>query len=80
MVNYSTIAGSIIDEAVDVTYVPYQEVGWGPGAERVASGWASTPISNFVTEFLPDVASHVNFNVVFIQRIVNRVALEDGGP
>lgn len=80
MVNYSTIAGSIIDEAVDVTYVPYQEVGWGPGAERIASGWASTPIGNFVTEFLPDVASHVNFKVVFIQRIVNRVALEDGGP
>ncbi len=79
MVNYSTIAGSIIDEAVDVTYVPYQRVGWGPGAERIASGWASAPIGNFVTEFLPDVASHVNFKVVFIQRIINRVALEDGG-
>jgi hypothetical protein len=79
MINYSTIAGSIIDEAVDVTYVPYQEVGWGPGAERVASGWISAPIGNYVTEFLPDVARHINFNVVFIQRIVNRVALEDGG-
>jgi len=30
-----------------------------------------------VTEFLPDVARHVNFNVVFIQRIINRVAIED---
>ncbi|MGD0368856.1 MAG: hypothetical protein ABSA94_15475 [Acidobacteriaceae bacterium] len=79
MINYSTFAGSIIDEAVDVTYVPYQKVGWGPGAERIASGWVSDPIGNFVTEFLPDVASHVNFKVVFIQRIVDRVALEDGG-
>lgn len=79
MINYSTIAGSIIDEGVDVTYVPYQKVGWGPGAERIASGWLSDPIGNYVTEFLPDVARHINFNVVFIQRIVNRVALEDGG-
>jgi hypothetical protein len=79
MINYSTFAGSIVSEAVDVTYVPYQKVGWGPGAERIASGWASDPIGNFVTEFLPDVASHVNFKVVFIQRIINRVALEDGG-
>jgi hypothetical protein len=79
MLNYSTIVGSIINEAVDASYVPYQEVGWGPDAERVAVGWASAPIGNFVTEFVPDVASHINLKVVFLQRIVNRVALEDGG-
>jgi hypothetical protein len=79
MINYSTFAGSIIDEAVDVSYVPYQKVGWGPGAERIASGWASDPIGNYVTEFLPDVASHININVIFIQRLINRVAVEDGG-
>ena len=79
MLNYATIAGSIIDEAVDVSYVPYQRMGWGPGAERIASGWASAPIGNFVTEFVPDLASHINFKVVLLQRIVNRVALEDGG-
>jgi hypothetical protein len=79
MINYSTIVGSMIDEAVNVSYVPYQKMGWGPGAERIASGWASAPIGNYVTEFLPDVASHINLNIVFIQRIINRVALEDGG-
>jgi len=79
MPNYSTLVGSIIDEAVDVTYVPYQQMGWGPSAERIASGWATDPVGNFVTEFLPDVARHINVNVVFIQRIVNRVALEEGG-
>jgi hypothetical protein len=36
------------------------------------------PIGNFVTEFIPDVASHINFNVVFLQRIVDRVAIEEG--
>jgi len=79
MINYSTFAGSIINEAVDVTYVPYQKVGWGPGAERIAAGWVTAPIGNYVTEFFPDVASHINLKVVFLQRIVDRVALEDGG-
>ncbi len=80
MINYSTVVGSIIDEAVDVSYVPYQEQGWGPGAERIAAGWASAPIGNYVTEFFPDVARRINLKVVFLQRIVNRVALENGGP
>jgi hypothetical protein len=79
MPNYATLIGSAVDEAVDVSYVPYQEMGWGPGAERVAVGWLSAPIGNFVTEFVPDVASHINLKVVFLQRIVDRVALEDGG-
>jgi hypothetical protein len=79
MLNYSTIVGSMIDEAVDVSYVPYQKMGWGPGAERIASGWVSAPIGNFVAEFVPDVANHINLKVVLLQRIVNRVALEDGG-
>jgi hypothetical protein len=78
MLNYSTVVGSMVDEAVDVSYVPYQQTGWGPSAERIATGWATAPVGNFVTEFVPDVARHVNINVVFIQRIVNRVALEEG--
>ena len=79
MVNYSTIVGTMIDEAVDVSYVPYQKLGWGPAAERVASSWVSDPISNYVTEFLPQIASHINLKAVFVQRIIDRVALENGG-
>jgi hypothetical protein len=79
MMNYATIVGDILDEAVDVSYVPYRKTGWGPGADRVAVNLATTPIGNFVNEFVPDVARHVNFNVVFVQRIVNRVAAEEGG-
>lgn len=79
MPNYSTIVGDVVEEAVDVTYVPYQRTGWGPSATRVSVDWATSPIGNFVTEFVPDVASHFNIRVVFIQRIVNQVAVEEGG-
>lgn len=78
ILNYSTLAGSVLDEAVDVSYVPYQQTGWGPSAERIALGWANAPVGNFVTEFVPDLASHVNIKVVFIQRIINQAAVEEG--
>lgn len=81
MPNYSTIVGSMMEEAVDVTYVPYQRTGWGPSAERIASGWATAPVGNLITEFVPEVARHININIVFIQRIINQVAIEEGsGP
>lgn len=79
MPNYSNLVGSIAEEAVDITYVPYQQVGWGPSAERIATSWATAPIGNFITEFVPDLARHINFNVVFVQRIIDRVAVEEGG-
>lgn len=79
IVNYSTVAGSMIEEAVDITYVPYQKTGWGPSAERVGVSWATAPVGNLVTEFVPDLASHLNIRVVFIQRLINRVAIEEGG-
>ena len=79
MMNYSTVVGSMIEEAVDVSYVPYQRVGWGPSAARIGTGWASAPIGNYVTEFVPDLASHINLRVVFLQRIIDQVARENGG-
>ena len=79
MPNYSNLVGSIADEAVDVTYVPYQQMGWGASAERISTSWATDPVGNFITEFVPDLARHVNVSVVLVQRIINRVADEEGG-
>lgn len=77
MVNYATILGAIADEAINITYVPFQERGLAPSSTRVGVNLATTPVGNMLTEFLPDVARHVNVNVVFIQRIINRVAIEE---
>lgn len=79
IVNYSNIVGIMADEAVDTAYVPYQRTGWAPSAERIATAWATAPIGNFITEFVPDVARHVNVNIVFVQRIIDQVAVEEGG-
>jgi hypothetical protein len=79
MFNYATVVGDVVDEGIDSSYVPYRAVGWGPSADRVGVNLATTPIGNFVTEFVPDLASHINLNVVFVQRIINRVAVEESG-
>jgi hypothetical protein len=77
MFNYSNVVGSMAEEAVATTYVPYQQTGWGAAAERVSLNYAFDPIGNMVTEFLPDVAKHVNFHVVFVQQIIYRAALSE---
>jgi hypothetical protein len=79
MFNYATMVGTVANEGVSNAYVPYRQVGWGAASERIATAWATDPIGNFVTEFLPDLARHVNVNVVFVQHIINRVAVEEGG-
>lgn len=78
MVNYAVIAGTIADEAINTAYVPYQRVGWGPSAARIATAWGTDPIGNFITEFVPDVARHLNVKIVLVQRIINQVAIEEG--
>jgi hypothetical protein len=37
-------------------------------------GYATDPIDNLVTEFLPDVAKHVHVRVIFVQRVLNQVS------
>jgi hypothetical protein len=77
--NYSTLAGVPAEEAVGSLYIPYREIGWKPSLERVATDWATAPIGNFVTEFVPEIARHINLRVVLVQRIINRVAIQTAG-
>jgi hypothetical protein len=74
MVNYGSIVGFAIDEEIGDIYVPGQQRNLPATAERYATGLATAPIDNFVTEFLPDVARRIHVRVVLFQRIINQVA------
>ncbi len=80
MVNYSSVLGTMAEEGVAVTYVPFRRTGWGPAAERVGLDYATAPIGNLIDEFVPQVASHMNVRVVFFQNIIDRVATTVGQP
>jgi hypothetical protein len=77
--NYATVVGTAASEAVNNLYVPYREHSVSASGERYWTALATDPIGNFITEFVPDLAQHFNVRIVLVQRIVNRVAIEEGG-
>ncbi len=78
MINYANLVGFALDDEVSNLYVPGRETNLPASASRYAIGLALAPTDNFITEFLPDVASHIHVRVIFIQRIINQVAKTDG--
>lgn len=81
MFNYATVVGSAIDTGISDAYVPYQRTGWRAASERYGVGMATDPLGNLISEFAPDVARHVNIHVVFVQRLIDEIAREEGaGP
>ena len=38
------------------------------------TGYATDPIENEITEFLPDLAKRIHIHVIFVQRVLNQVA------
>jgi len=73
--NYSQIVAPIIDMSFSNLYVPGQQTHFSADAERYGIGLATAPIDNLITEFVPSIASHIHTHVVFVQRIINRVAV-----
>ncbi len=59
-------------------YVPGRATRLSASAQRYAIGLSLAPTDNFITEFVPDIASHIHVQVVFVQRIINQVAKTNG--
>jgi hypothetical protein len=74
MVNYADLVGFAAEGEVNNLYVPGQHTNLRSTAARYGFTLASAPIDNFITEFLPSIASHIHTRDLFIQRIVNQVA------
>lgn len=80
MFNYATVFGTIGTQALGNLYVPGRNHSWATSTARVATSLATDPIGNVITEFLPDVSRRINVQVVFVQRIINRIAIAEGAP
>jgi hypothetical protein len=74
-INYSQLVAPIIDMSFSNLYVPGQQTNFSADAERYGVGLATAPIDNFITEFVPSIASHIHTHVVLVQRIINQVAV-----
>jgi len=80
MVNYANLLGFAIDDEIADLYVPGEQTDLPASAARYATGVATAPIDNFITEFLPDIARHIHVRVVLVQRIINQVATTSNNP
>ena len=74
MLNYSNLVGAAIDDEIANLYVPGRRTSASATAQRYGIALATAPIGNFITEFLPDVASHIHIQVVVVQRIIDQIA------
>lgn len=79
MINYANLVGSAIDIEIGDLYVPGQQTDLAASASRYGIGLATSPVDNLITEFLPDVASHIHVRIVLVQRVINQVAKSGGG-
>jgi len=73
--NYSQIIAPMFDIGISNLYVPDLETRFSADAERYGIDLATAPIDNLITEFVPSIASRIHTHVVFIQRIINQVAV-----
>jgi hypothetical protein len=73
MPNYAVLLTYPISAEISNLYVPGVH-GNGPSTvARIATGLGTDPVNNLITEFLPDIAKHINIRVIFVQRILNAV-------
>jgi hypothetical protein len=78
MFNYATVIGTICGSAMGNLYVPGRKNSFGASTARISTSLATDPIGNAITEFVPDLARRINFQVVIVQRVINRVAIAEG--
>lgn len=74
MPNYSNLLGDAADDELGDFYVPKVRRSALATAERYGTSLGMTPVDNLVTEFTPDIASHIHLKSVFWQNIVDKVA------
>lgn len=72
--NVSTLLTYPISAEISNLYVPGLSTNLPSTAIRVLVGYATNPVDDVISEFLPDVARHIHVHVVIIQRILNRIS------
>ena len=77
MLNYDTLLTYPISAEISNLYVPGVHGNGTSTVARIMTGYATDPIDNLISEFLPDVARRVHVRVIFVQRIMNQVSSDE---
>jgi hypothetical protein len=74
MPNYATLLTYPISAEIANLYVPGIHSDASSTIARIATGIATDPVNNLITEFLPDVAKRVHVRIIFVQSILNNLS------
>lgn len=74
MFNFAEVLGTTSSSIVEGTFHPEWEKGAGPAAGRIAISIGSDAAWNLMTEFLPDVARHLNPRWMLLRRLADRAS------
>lgn len=74
MFNFAEVLGTTSSSIVEGTFHPEWEKGAGPAANRILIGIGSDAAWNLMTEFLPDVARHLNPRWMLLRRLADRAS------
>lgn len=79
MPNYAALLNYPIGAAISNLYVPGINSDAASTFDRIATGIATDPANNLLTEFLPDVASRVHVRIIFVQNLLNHITSSSNG-
>ncbi len=79
MPNYAILLNYPISAEISNLYVPGIQSDGASTVKRIFYGYALDPVNNIVTEFLPDVAKRIHVRIIFVQQILNQIAVNPTG-
>jgi hypothetical protein len=79
MPNYAILMTYPLAAEIFNLYVPGIATDGPSTGKRILIGLATNPAEDIVSEFLPDLAKRVHVRIVFVQQIMNQVALGSPG-
>jgi len=77
MPNFAALSGYPIGAELANLYVPGLQTDGCSTATRILTAYATDPVDNLISEFLPDVARHIHVRAIFAQRLLNQMASDD---
>jgi hypothetical protein len=78
MPNYAILLTYPLAAEIFNLYIPGGATDAPSTAQRIAVGIATNPAGDIIAEFLPDLARRVHIRIVFVQQIMNQIAV--GAP
>ena len=77
MLNFAEFLGTASSSMVESSLHPEWKRGPGPSAQRIFISIGSDSAWNLMTEFLPDIARHVNPRFILLRRLAEKAAAQN---